>query len=153
MVRAWDARLVWRAAPAMRSGLRGGAGAPGHGVTPGVLCYGVAYYAVRLTFVETPLFAGTAKGVLSDEALRAAQDALLDDPQAGAVIRGTGGARKLRVALSGGGKSGGARVVYVYVAARARVYLLLTYPKNVADSISDAGRTVLAGHVRAIKEE
>lgn len=108
---------------------------------------------MRLTFVETSLFAGTAKGVLSDAELRAAQDALLDDPQAGAVIRGTGGARKLRVALPGGGKSGGARVIYVYAAARARVYLLLAYLKTVADSISDAGRKVLAGHVRAIQEE
>jgi len=108
---------------------------------------------VRRTFVETPLFASTAKGVLSDEALRAAQDALLDDPQAGAVVRGTGGARTLRVALSGAGKSGGARVLYVYVAARARVYLLLAYPKNVADNVSDAGRQVLAGHVRTIQEE
>jgi hypothetical protein len=108
---------------------------------------------VRLTFVETPLFAGTAKGVLSDETLRAVQDALLDDPQAGAVIRGTGGARTRRVALPGGGKSGGARVIYVYVAARARGYLLLAYPKNVADTVSDAGRKVLAAHVRAIQEE
>lgn len=108
---------------------------------------------MRLTFVETPLFASTAKGVLSDAELRAVQDVLLDDPHAGAVIRGTVGARKLRVALPGGGKSGGARVVYVYVAARARVYLLLAYPKSVADNISDAGRKVLAGHVRAIQEE
>lgn len=108
---------------------------------------------MRLTFVETPLFASTVKSVLSDEELRAAQHALLDDPQAGAVVRGTGGARKLRVALPGGGKSGGARIIYVYVAARARVYLLLAYPKNVAGSISDAGRKVLAGHVRAIQGE
>jgi len=108
---------------------------------------------VRLTFVETPLFASTAKSVLSDEELRAVQDALLEDPQAGAVVRGTGGARKLRVALPGAGKSGGARVLYVYVAARARVYLLLAYPKNVADNVSNAGRKVLAGHVRTIQEE
>ncbi|GJG86025.1 hypothetical protein tb265_12060 [Gemmatimonadetes bacterium T265] len=81
--------------------------------------YSVVHCAVRLTFVETPLFASTAKGVLSDAELRAMQDALLDDPQAGAVVRGTGGARKLRVALPGGGKSGGARVLYVYAAARA----------------------------------
>ena len=108
---------------------------------------------MRLTFIETPLFAATARGVLSDAELRAAQGALLEDPQAGAVIRGAGGARKLRVALPGGGKSGGARVIYVYAAARARVYLLLAYPKNVADSISDAGRKVLASEVRRIQAE
>jgi hypothetical protein len=64
---------------------------------------------VRLTFVETPLFAATAKSVLTDDELRAAQSTLLENPTAGATIRGTGGARKLRVALPGGGKSGGAR--------------------------------------------
>lgn len=107
---------------------------------------------MRLTFVETPLFSSTGKGVLSDAELRATQEVLLDDPRAGPVIRGTGGARKLRVALPGGGKSGGARVIYVYVAARARVYLLLAYPKNVADNISEAGRKALAGQVRTIQE-
>lgn len=72
---------------------------------------------------------------------------------AGAVIRGTAGARKLRVALRGGGKSGGARVIYVHVAERAKVYLLLAYGKGVTDSISDVGRKVLAHEVRRIQAE
>lgn len=108
---------------------------------------------MRLVFVETPLFVATAKGVLTDAELRAVQDALLADPQAGDVDRGTGGARKLRVALPGRGKSGGARVVYVYVAARARVYLLLAYPKNVAGALSEAGRKALRGIIEAIHAE
>jgi hypothetical protein len=108
---------------------------------------------VRLTFVETPLFASTAKGVLSDAELRAAQGALLENPKAGPTIRGTHGARKLRVALPGGGKSGGARVIYVHVEACARAYLLLAYPKNVADDISEEGRKVLAGLVDKIMAE
>jgi len=112
---------------------------------------------VRLTFVESKLFVVTAKGVLSDQELRAVQATLLADPQAGAVIQGTHGARKVRVALpgggkSGGGKSGGARVIYVHVPTRARVYLLLAYPKNVAGTLSAAGRTLVADEIRRILE-
>ena len=44
--------------------------------------------------------------------------------------------RKLRVALSGRGKSGGARVIYYFHGARQRVYLILTYPKNLRESLS-----------------
>lgn len=104
-------------------------------------------------FVETPLFVATAKSVLTDGELRAAQDVLLDDPRAGDVDRGTGGARKLRVALPGRGKSGGARVFYIYVEARAKVYLLLAYPKNVAGALSEVGRRTLRTVVEAIYAE
>lgn len=108
---------------------------------------------MRLTFVETSLFTATARGVLADEELRAAQHALLADPRAGDVDRGTGGARKLRIALPGRGKRGGARVFYVYVEARATVYLLLAYPKSVAGALSAAGRKRLRAIVEAIQAE
>ena len=108
---------------------------------------------MRLTFVETPLFRQTARSVLTDAALRALQGELLENPGAGAVIRGTRGARKIRVARERGGKSGGARVVYVYVPERDHVYLLLAYAKGVADDISEAGRRALARLVAEIVAE
>lgn len=108
---------------------------------------------MRLTFVETPLFAATAKGVVSDEELRAVQAAILANPEAGAVERGTGGARKIRVALPGAGKSGGARVIYVHAPQRGRVYLLVAFAKNVSPALSDAGRNRLREIVRALQEE
>ena len=109
---------------------------------------------MRLAFVETDLFADTAAGVLDDEALRAVQTALLADPRAGDVVPGACGARKVRVAsVAGRGKSGGARVLYVYVEARARVFLLLAYPKSVADNVSAAGKKVLCAYIRRIARE
>lgn len=51
-------------------------------------------------------------------------------------MRGTGGVRKIRVALAGRGKSGGARVIYYYVGAKERVFLLLAYPKNEKDNLT-----------------
>jgi hypothetical protein len=51
--------------------------------------------------------------------------------------------RKLRVALPGGGKSGGARVIYFYRGAKGRIYLLLAYPKNVRESITQAEKNAM----------
>ena len=55
---------------------------------------------------------------------------LIDHPNAGDVIPGAGGARKLRWAAKGKGKRGGARIIYLYVVIAARIYLLRCYAKN-----------------------
>ena len=71
------------------------------------------------------------------------QGLLITNPNAGVVIPGTGGARKLRVALAGRGKRGGERLIYVRVPSRGRVYLLLVYPKNLASDLTSEGKHVL----------
>lgn len=98
---------------------------------------------MRLTFVYTKQFVASADGVLTEPAFRALEDVLLERPDAGDVVAGTGGVRKVRVPLPGRGKSGGARVLYYHAAARERVYFLLVYPKNVAVTISEAGKKEL----------
>lgn len=68
------------------------------------------------------------------------------------MVKGTSGARKLRVKMAGRGKSGGARLIYVDNTERCgQVWLLLAYPKSVSDDLSAAGVKVLAEMVRAIK--
>lgn len=57
-------------------------------------------------------------------------------PDAGAVMARTGGFRKLRFALEGHGKSGGARVIYYYVDRRERVYLVHAYSKSRRETLS-----------------
>ncbi len=108
---------------------------------------------MRLTFIETPSFRASAKGVLSDDELRAVEDTLLENPNAGATVAGTGGARKIRVALPERGKSGGARVIYFHHAECERVYFLLAYAKNEADDLSDTGKKLLRGILERIKRE
>ena len=108
---------------------------------------------MRLTFVETAAFRASAKGVLSDDDLGWLEKELLADPDAGEVIRGTGGARKIRVGLAGWGKRGAARVIYLHHAACDRVYFLLAYAKNVADDLSDVGRRAMRRTVEAIERE
>ena len=87
------------------------------------------------TFVETMLFTHLVGGYLSDDDYLKLQIALAQNPEAGPIIPGSGGVRKLRWAAPGRGKRGGFRVIY-YLRSRAGVIWMLTmYPKNVADSI------------------
>jgi hypothetical protein len=104
------------------------------------------------TFRHTEEF-DASRGALDDEALRWVQATLCANPEAGAVVRGTGGVRKLRVALPGRGKSGGARVLYYFQPSRERHILLLAYAKNEADSISDAGKKYLKNLVQRLEAQ
>ena len=87
-----------------------------------------------MAFIELPLFGKYI--TLSDDELRAVQDVILDNPEAGDLIQGGGGLRKLRAAVGGRGKRGGARVIYYWQVSASVCYLLLAYPKNVLDNLS-----------------
>jgi hypothetical protein len=65
-----------------------------------------------LTFVETKLFTRLVQEYLSDDEYGALQQMLVANPQAGDVIPGAGGVRKVRWSVAGGGKRGGIRVIY-----------------------------------------
>ena len=70
-------------------------------------------------------------------------NALLLNPTCGNVISGTGGFRKMRFALPGRGKSGGLRIIYLDVPYYSILYLMLAYPKNEKDTLSDAEKSEL----------
>jgi hypothetical protein len=96
---------------------------------------------VQFTFKETPDFVST-KGALTDEELRAVQDELLRNPEAGDRVSGTN-FRKLRVRLAGSGKRGGGRVIYYYAQRAAVIYLMFFYAKSEAPDLSPAGKKYL----------
>jgi hypothetical protein len=81
--------------------------------------------------------------LLNNETYAAFQRYLALNPQAGDLIRGTGGLRKVRWSIPGRGKSGGVRVIYFYVAADAQVRLLVIYRKGVKDDLSAAEKKTL----------
>ena len=87
------------------------------------------------TFVETPLFTRLVAEYLSDQEHGELQAALIENPEVGAIIPGSGGVRKLRWALPGRGKRGGLRVIYYLRSAQGVVWMLTLYPKNVAENI------------------
>ncbi len=90
------------------------------------------------SFIETRLFTKLVLEYLSDEQYGALQQALMQDPEVGPVIPGSGGVRKLRWAAPGRGKRGGYRVIYYVKRANGVIWLLTMYPKNVAENIPAA---------------
>jgi hypothetical protein len=103
----------------------------------------VAAASLLPEIVALPSYIRDARALFSDEDQRAVEWALAANPEAGAVIAGTGGVRKLRVALTGRGKSGGARVIYFHRSAKGRIYLLAVYAKNVRQNLSKAERNAM----------
>ena len=83
---------------------------------------------------------------LTDEEYSSLQNALIKDPEAGDLIPGSGGIRKLRWGVAGRGKRGGIRVIYYARVRRGQIWMLTLYAKNVVDNIS-------ASVLRQIKEE
>ncbi len=108
---------------------------------------------MKLTFAYTDEFVRLAEGVFTDEELRRVELQLLANPQAGAVIPGTGGVRKLRVALPGRGKRGSARFIYFHLAPCARLYFLTLYLKNQQPTLSEAGKQRVRSIADATKKE
>jgi mRNA-degrading endonuclease RelE of RelBE toxin-antitoxin system len=86
-------------------------------------------------FIETKLFSKLRSGYLSNEEYRQVQFELIGNPEAGAVIRGSGGIRKLRLRAPGRGKSGGYRLIYFLRRNQGVIWMLTIYPKSVRDSI------------------
>ena len=88
------------------------------------------------TFVELEPFARAREALLDDTELTRLQFHLITEPEAGDVIPGSGGCRKLRWAASGRGKRGGARVIYFLRLASGEIVLVTMYAKNVQDNIN-----------------
>lgn len=73
------------------------------------------------------------------------------NPEAGAIIKGTGGARKLRWAREGIGKSGGVRTIYYYHNEAIPIFLLTVYPKSVKDNINNKEKAAIKNFIEGLK--
>ncbi|PBJ08454.1 MULTISPECIES: hypothetical protein [unclassified Pseudomonas] len=96
-----------------------------------------------MVFIETPIFTADLPGHLGDHEYGEFQQYLAEHPEAGALIEGTGGLRKIRWAAHGRGKSGGVRVIYYHVTSAFQIRLLLIYRKGIQDTLSDREKAVL----------
>ena len=101
-----------------------------------------------MELIETPTFTRQITVLLTDEEYLAFQSRLAANPGLGVRIKGGGGVRKIRVASSGRGKSGGARVIYYWAVRRDLILLLYAYPKNVTADLSPKQVAQLAKVVR-----
>jgi len=86
-------------------------------------------------FVELAPFVDTRDSLFSEDEFRALQIYLCEQPEAGDIIQGTSGCRKLRWQSKGKGKRGGARVIYFLRLASGQIVLITAYGKNAQDDI------------------
>jgi hypothetical protein len=98
------------------------------------------------TFIETKLFSRLVSDYLSDDEYALLQITLAANPEAGNLVPGSGGVRKLRWAQPGRGKRGGVRVIYYVRSAEGVVWMLTIYAKSEAQNIP-------AHILREIREE
>jgi mRNA-degrading endonuclease RelE of RelBE toxin-antitoxin system len=103
-----------------------------------------------MVVIETLVFTRQVQALLSDEEHRALQTALANRPNAGSVIVGSGGLRKLRWATKGKGKRGGSRVIYYWAVSQEQILLLLIYSKSEQEDLT---RDQLKTLKRVVEEE
>lgn len=89
-----------------------------------------------MEFVETKLFSKKLPSHLADDEYRELQAYMLEQPDAGDIIRGSGGIRKLRWKVEGRGKRGGVRIIYYLELAESRFLLLTLYAKNELEDLT-----------------
>jgi hypothetical protein len=103
-----------------------------------------------MTVVETQEFLKRSKPLLSASERADLVAYVGANPEAGEIIRGTGGVRKLRWALEGRGRRGGARVIYYFHDERQPVFLLSAYAKNRRADLSQSERNEMKRLVSAL---
>ena len=86
------------------------------------------------TVVELPEFLRRAKAIMTEDERASLVDFIAANPEAGTALGG--GLRKVRVARTGGGKSGGYRTIYVFGGMQMPLFLVTVFAKNEKDNLS-----------------
>ena len=114
---------------------------------------GIPYELGMQTVAETDAFLSAAKDAgMSDDERQAVVDAVAADPEAGAIMPRCGGARKLRFAKPGTGKSGGYRVITYFGGTDMPVFLLTVFGKGEKTNLSDKEKGNLAKLTKALRD-
>lgn len=103
-----------------------------------------------MVLIETPIFKNCIEEIATAEEFRLLQNEILINPEAGKVISGGGGARKIRLAVGSRGKSGGGRVIYYYKKNADEIYFLIAYAKSSADNLTKKQLNTLVDLIKDI---
>lgn len=105
---------------------------------------------MKLVFYETPLFSRLLPAYLSDEEYHLLQEALMADPEKGAVMPGTGGFRKVRWSDTrrGKGSRGGLRIIYYYLTHDHQIWFFTIYGKDEMTDLTVSEKRTLKEAIR-----
>jgi hypothetical protein len=103
--------------------------------------------------IALPEFLARAGGLLTMEERAEFADYIGANPQAGKVIPGLKGIRKVRWGRGNLGRRGGVRIIYLYVVVRNTIYLLTIYAKAQPEDFTNAQKKAVLGQVAALKGE
>jgi hypothetical protein len=106
-----------------------------------------------MTFIEHPVFTRRIEELVGLEQYRQFQRFLAQNPEAGDVIPGMGGLRKVRLALPGHGKRGGARVLYLLFMRAEKIYFVYVYTKGEFEDIPTEKRRIIMQLICEIRKE
>lgn len=105
-----------------------------------------------MTFIEQSVFTRLLLELVDDDTYRRFQNELAAHPEKGPVVKGSGGLRKVRLALPGRGKSGGARILYLWFPRHATIVLYFVYTKGEMENIPAAQMKAIQHEVQRIKQ-
>jgi hypothetical protein len=105
-----------------------------------------------MKIVRTAMFGKSLKKLGASVAdLESLEQEIANNPEAGDVIPGLGGARKIRFGMKGKGKRGGGRAIYLIAVRVDTVYLLLAYSKSEKGNLTMADKRTLAPLIEELK--
>jgi hypothetical protein len=108
---------------------------------------------MKLTFIELPLFTRLITEITDDHFLNQLQSDLLKDPEKGDVVPRLQGLRKVRMALQGRSRAGGARVIYLFLPQHRAIIFFYIYTKAKSENLTPDQERRLRVAVETIKRE
>lgn len=102
-----------------------------------------------MEFVRFPTFEKTAADLFSEADIFELEMLLAEQPDAGDLIPGGRGLRKLRRPAKGHGKRGGARVIYYHVSRQHIILLIVAYAKNEQEDLDRKQLQILSTLIKS----
>lgn len=108
---------------------------------------------MKRTFIQTKQFTERWDSLkLTDYELRELESLIIDHPELGKIVKGTGGLRKIRLSINNRGKSAGARVCYVDFVDLETVYLVTVYSKKEKSNLTNKEKSEIKSLINQLKE-
>ena len=104
-----------------------------------------------MIFIESKIFERLREKYFDDTSYKEFQNFLLEQPDSGDTIPGTGGLKKVRWSSKGKGKRGGIRTIYLYLVDKSHIHFLTVYSKNEMSDLTYDEKKILKSIAEEIK--